>query len=90
MRRSYHASKAAKEAQERPNTLPTTPVCSPPSTEEEGDTDAASSPSSPKPAEEGSGVRLSFGALRSVFERKDEVSHKIDEASVEASDKGRE
>lgn len=94
MRKSYHAAKAAKEEKDAPDTLPATPVNSPPSTDDEGegDTDA---PSSPKAAEgrggAGEDVGLHFGPLRSVvFERKDEVSHKIDEASVEASDKGRE
>ncbi|XP_050686247.1 TBC1 domain family member 2B-like [Eriocheir sinensis] len=97
MRKSYHAAKAAKEAKEAPDALPATPVNSPPSTEDEGegDTDPSSSPKAAEGQGGGSGGRggvgLHFGALRSVvFERKDEVSHKIDEASVEASDKGRE
>lgn len=96
VRQSYYASKAAKEAKENRNTLPATPENSPPSTDDEGegDTDCLSSPSSPTSLQPEDEVqdrnRLQFGALRSVFERKEEVNHKIDEASVEGTDKGRE
>lgn len=92
MRRAYHTSKAAKEGKTSPP-IPITPVDSPRTTDGEGD--SLSSPASPaSPEAEGGeeeGDGLHFEPLRSVvFERKDEVSHKIDEASVEARDKGRE
>ncbi|KAK8396377.1 hypothetical protein O3P69_005432 [Scylla paramamosain] len=92
-RRDYYASKAAKESQAT-SPLPATPVDSPRTSDDEGggERDSCSSPPSPQAGREGEeGSRVHFEALQSVvFERKDEASRKIDEASVEPCDKGRE
>uniref|UniRef100_A0A0P4WC33 TBC1 domain family member 2B n=2 Tax=Scylla olivacea TaxID=85551 RepID=A0A0P4WC33_SCYOL len=92
-RRDYYASKAAKESQAT-SPLPATPVDSPRTSDDEGggERESCSSPPSPQAGgEEEEGSRVHFEALQSVvFERKEEASRKIDEASVEPCDKGRE